>query len=533
MSEGDGESDGSVDSDVDEMSHRERLTRAQTLQAAAACETDLGDLAAASVSLKEALRFLREVDEDSPKEAQLLRAAILAASKEAFHAAQTASSSTAHQHVRLSAAQAAYALNHAVSSASANSIVLGLLEGLAQAVSQPAGASDFCDAGGLPPLLQVCSGRHDVECTLHALEAVRALSSIGSMVPALCLAGAQGSADGNCLWWLSPSLQTTAMARRLGGLRIMASMTDTTGLDGKQQTMVQAALRSALTCPSAQMGSSDVMCIPCHDGTENMMARLQSLLATAIDKGGEPAVQVALIACTCFRNLARDAELRQHFQLLLPLLVRVCFLSKPSPILHEPGTAAASASPCGENVQPGSYCNSLLLLAALECLINCMSNSAGNRAALLNASHSITCNLSSAKWGFGLKSLNTPLILTKVATQSQATVCGLMPGDIVVRVGEHVDYGESLAFLQQALREGGAAEVELQRTGVGILAGGTCDSISKLEWIRSFMCSIRFVLLFDDKNNNISISLFLTARSPLFGLCVRLLNHGCNGLVEV
>jgi len=519
LCEGNGESDGSVDSDVDEMSHRERITRAQTLQAAAACETDLGDLVAASVSLKEALRFLREVDEDSPKEAQLLRAAILTASKEAFQAAQTAGSSTAHQHVRLSAAQAAYSLNHAVSSATADSIVPGLLEGLAQAVSQPAGASDFCDAGGLPPLLQVCAG-HDAECTSHALEAVRALSSIGSMVPTLCSAGAQGSADGNCLWWLSPSLQTTAMARRLGGLRIMASITDTRGLDGKQQTVVQAALRSALMCPSAQMGSSDVMCIPCHDGTENMMARLQSLLATAIDTGGEPDVQVALIVCTCIRNLARDAELRQHFQLLLPLLVRVCFLSKPSPILHEPGTAAAAASPCGENVQPGSYCNSLLLLAALECLINCMSNSPGNRAALLNASHSITCNLSSAKWGFGLKSLHTPLILTKVAAQSQAAVCGLMPGDIVVRVGEHVDYGESLAFLQQALREGGAAEVELQRTGVGILAGGTCDLIWKWEWIRSLMCSchidIRFVLLFDDKNNNNSISLFLTARSPYF-----------------
>ena len=50
-------------------------------------------------------------------------------------------------------------------------------------------------------------------------------------------------------------------------------------------------------------------------------------------------------------------------------------------------------------------------------------------------------------------------------------MCGLIPGDIIVRINEHVDYGPSLPHLQQALRQGGAAEVQLQRTGVVVLAG--------------------------------------------------------------
>ena len=109
--------------------------------------------------------------------------------------------------------------------------------------------------------------------------------------------------------------------------------------------------------------------------------------------------------------------------------------------------------------------------AALEALINCMSNSPENRAAVLDASHAITCRFTHSKWGFGLKTLQPPLILTRVDGESEAARNALMAGDIVVRVGEHLDHGHGLPLLQQALRQGGAAEVQLQRTGVGILAG--------------------------------------------------------------
>jgi hypothetical protein len=130
---------------------------------------------------------------------------------------------------------------------------------------------------------------------------------------------------------------------------------------------------------------------------------------------------------------------------------------------------------CKTDMHSNSADGQASLLAALEAVINCMTNSASNRMAALDASNVITCHFTLAKWGVRLKTLQPPLILTGVDAESEAARAGLMAGDIVVRVGDDLDHGPGLPSLQQALRQGGAAEVQLQRTGVGIIAGN--DSI--------------------------------------------------------
>lgn len=308
----------SEDDEVEAMSFRQRLNKATELQAASARSTEAGALAAASADLKEALRFLRDVDEDSPREAQHLRTTILAASKRLFdQCAKGAEGKMGPKDEKMSAAQAAHAISHAAGGNESGKVDPCVLENLALCLHGAEGARDFCDAGGLLPLLQLCSRRED-SCSSRALEAVLALSSIIFMVPALCSAGAQASARGNCLWWLRESLHTGTGAAldHLRGLNVMRNMSDTKDLDGKQLATVQCALRHAMT----EAGES---------GEENMIALLHTLLTSAITSADAPDEPLALLLCTCIRNLARDAQLRAHLAPLLPLLVTVCFLSTP------------------------------------------------------------------------------------------------------------------------------------------------------------------------------------------------------------
>jgi len=235
--------DLSSEDEVEQLSYRDRLTKAAALQVTAARRIEQVDLAAASADLKEALRFLREVDEDSPKEAQLLRADILEASKINFDRLQAAGSDVCAKVASISGAQAARALGHALSTKVSDPS--GLFLNVQQSLAESEGARDFCDAGGLSHLLQLCAREGD-SCSFHALETVHVLSSMRCMVPAICFAGARGSSDDNCLWWLRSAFHKAADKRqRLRGLRIMSKISDTSGLDVAQQAAVQTALRHA------------------------------------------------------------------------------------------------------------------------------------------------------------------------------------------------------------------------------------------------------------------------------------------------
>jgi len=474
--------DDADDNEVEDMSYRDRLSRAQELQAGAGRAAAQGELAAAAAGLTEALRFLRDVDEDSPKEAQQLRAAVLEASRQVFAQGATrtlpgvAETAAPDEGSVVSPAQTAHLLCQAAAEDAAPAPTL--LRHLLRDLAEREGARDFCDAGGLPPLLQLCA-RQDTACASQALEAVQALSGTGSMVPAICMAGAQCGHGRPCLWWLRQSFCTGARApQRMSGLRILRNLSDTKGLDDTQQAAVSAILRSAITSRHPDTPGDG-------EATQDMIAQLHALLAAAMHALREPDYEQALLLCTCFRNLARDAGLRGHFAPVLPELLHVCFRLASSRSLDSPdtargdgaGTATCKTDKGSKESESGDPPDSPtpdrqgLLLAALEALINCMSNSSENRAAVLDASHAITCRFTHSKWGFGLKTLQPPLILTRVDGESEAARNALMAGDIVVRVGEHLDHGHGLPLLQQALRQGGAAEVQLQRTGVGILAG--------------------------------------------------------------
>jgi len=451
------------DDEVDDMSYRERLTRAKKLHSAAKGAS----LDEAAAHLKSALRFLYDVDEDSPKEAQELRAAVLGASSRVFEqlgaiqVVQTAARATPLAEPSLSAAQAGHALRQAGQGSQAAGdveVAPAVLEQLARCVADAAGAGDFHDAGGLPPLLQLCSCSRSEEATLYALNAVHAFSSVRSMVLAIFSAAQLNGSSNDGLWWLRRAVHVANPSSRDLCLKIISNMSDIRDLDVKQQSMVHAALRNALVhqaCPSGARSPS------------TLLQEIEKLLLLSADEG-KPDLHLGLLVCTCIRNLARDGEMRCHFEPLMPVMVRLCAISQAACYKTCP-TAKTKAE--GVASEAETKHSRSLLLVAIEALINCMSNSPNNRAELLNSSHSIVCRFSGAKWGLGLKNLQPPLVLTRVDASSEAAMCGLIPGDIIVRINEHVDYGPSLPHLQQALRQGGAAEVQLQRTGVVVLAG--------------------------------------------------------------
>lgn len=467
--------------DVEEMSYRERLTRAKKLQdlAAASSENALD----AAAHLRQALRYLWDVDEDSPKEAQMLRAAILQASAlDLQHQGASGPGTRSGAHntsgaVHLSAAQAAHVLKQACPKGPGDDfdVAPAFIENLPQCFAEAVGACEFFDAGGLPPLLQLCS--RQTAFSLQALHSVHAFSATRSMVPAMCSAGTQDDqCNRDCLWWLRRTVHTDAdPSERVLGLKIIANMSDVKELDAKQQDLVQSALRKALLhrvwggiCTPIEAGSS----MQLRD--QGLIQQLEKLLANLVGDQRISDLELALLLCTCIRNLARDAELRGHLECLLPLLLKVCVIAQSAFGARAPQTQPVLPA-ANARARADTECCHSVLLAALEALINCMSGSATNRGALLNSSASIVCHFSAVRWGFGLKNLRTPLILTKVEAASEAATCGLVPGDVIVRVGEHVDYGESLLLLQQSLRQGGSAEVEVQRTGVVVLAGeSTC-----------------------------------------------------------
>ena len=475
--------DADEDDEVEEMSYRDRLAAAQGEFVVANAAAAKGELATAAAGLQEALRFLRDVDEDSPKEAQQLRAAVLEASRQVFALGAAlvmdgGASAEAIDKGNISPAQTALALCQAA--AGDDALAPALFHRLPGVLAERAGARDFCDAGGLPPLLQLCA-RQDAMCSSHALESVHALSCIGSMVPAICLAGKQCGDGKNCLWWLRRSIHTGApAAQRMSGLSILRNLSDTKGLDDKQQAAVQTALRNAITSPHADTSSDG-------GGTQDMIAQLLALLtSSATHATHEPDYQLLQLLCTCFRNLARDAGVRSRFAPALSVLLHVCFRLEYLGTASQSQTGAGmqtcktgkalmATATCKTDVHSHSADGQASLLAALEAVINCMTNSASNRMAALDASNVITCHFTHAKWGVSLKTLQPPLILTGVDAESEAARAGLMAGDIVVRVGDDLDHGPGLPSLQQALRQGGAAEVQLQRTGVGIIAGN--DSI--------------------------------------------------------
>ena len=459
----------SSEDEVEQLSYRERLTKAAALQVTAARQIEQEDLAAASADLKEALRFLRDVDEDSPKEAQLLRADILEASKINFDRLQAAGSDVCAKVASISGAQAARALGHALSTKVSDPS--GLFLNVQQSLAESEGARDFCDAGGLSHLLQLCAREGD-PCSFHALEIVQVLSSMRCMVPAICFTGARGSSDDNCLWWLRPAFHKAADKRqRLRGLRIMSKISDTTGLDVAQQAAVQTALRHALltcpenapeakpatqpdpvnlfrratpTCTTTVNVSAGVpvlhvanRCDGCDVddqavGAENMLAHLLYQLQLATDPMPDADDEVVLLLCTCIRNLARDAQLRRHLSPAVSLLVHVCFISNPTPSSYPQRPPRFAAGACGldgdvwewrkqaGDVWEWESSKQAALLAAIEALINCISSSAEARGAVLAASHSITCRLTTKKWGIGLKNLRPPLVLTKVEERSAA-----------------------------------------------------------------------------------------------------------------
>jgi len=466
--------DLSSEDEVEQLSYRERLTKAAALQVTAARQIEQEDLAAASADLKEALRFLRDVDEDSPKEAQLLRADILEASKINFDRLQAAGSDVCAKVASISGAQAARALGHALSTKVSDPS--GLFLNVQQSLAESEGARDFCDAGGLSHLLQLCAREGD-SCSFHALEIVHVLSSMRCMVPAICFAGARGSSDDNCLWWLRPAFHKAADKRqRLRGLRIMSKISDTTSLDVAQQAAVQTALRHALltctenapeakpatqpdpvnlfrratpTCTTTASVSAGVPVLhvanPCDVddqavGAENMLAHLLYQLQLATDPMSDADDEVVLLLCTCIRNLARDAQVRRHLSPAVPLLVHVCFISNPTPSSYPQRPPRFAAGACGldgdvwewrkqagdvwewESSKQAEWESSkqAALLAAIEALINCISSSAEARGAVLAASHSITCHLTTNKWGIRLKNLRPPLVLTKVEDRSAA-----------------------------------------------------------------------------------------------------------------
>ena len=473
------------DDEVEEMSYRDRLAAAQGELAAANAAAAKGELATAAAGLQEALRFLRDVDEDSPKEAQQLRAAVLEASRQVFargaaRVMDGGAGAEALDEGSVSPAQMAHALCQAA--AGDDALAPALFQSLPGVLAERAGARVFCDAGGLPPLLQLCA-RQDAMCSSHALEALHALSCIGLMVPAICVAGKQCGDGRNCLWWLRRSIHTGApAAQRMSGLSILRNLSDTKGLDDKQQAAVQTDLRNAITSPHADTPSDG-------GASQDMIAQLLALLTAATHATHEPDYQLVHLLCTCFRNLARDAGVRRHFASALSVLLGVCFrLDDVCFRLEYLGTACQSeggagsgtcktgapllaTGTCKTDMHSNSADAQASLLAALEAVINCMTNSPENRLAALDASKVITCHFSHAKWGVRLKTLQPPLILTGIDAESEAARAALMPGDIVVRVGDDLDHGPGLPSLQQALRRGGAAEVQLQRTGVGIIAG--------------------------------------------------------------
>lgn len=309
------------------------------------------------------------------------------------------------------------------------------------------------------------------------------------MVPAMCSAGAQADQNNSdCLWWLRRTVHTAAEpSERVLGLKIISNMSDIRGLDAKQQDLVHSALRNALerrfcrVCTPSGGASSSV-----QQKIGDLIQELEKLLSSiASDEGCINDFQLALVLCTCVRNLARDAEARPHFECLIPPLLRVCVLSQSAfRTSRAPQTELALGATTAQ-VDPEH--SQSLLLVALEALINSMSGCPSNRAALLDSSESIFCHFTGARWGFGLKNLQTPLVLTKVETGSEAAMCGLVPGDVIVRIGEHVDYGDSLPLLQQSLRQGGSAEVQLQRTGVVVLAGD-CEQMCSMGDVTSPCC---------------------------------------------
>ena len=471
--------------DIEEMSFRERLTQAQALQAAAMLDAGAGALPLAAKKLQGALRFLRDVDEDSPQEARRLREAVLAASHRVFEesTALAAPCCTELQEHDPTAAQVAHALCRShTANGSAVAVSPGLIERLKASLADGASARDFVDARGLPSLLDLCSRTGTPSTAIHALHAVQALSSHCTMIPAICAATCRDEQDaGGCLWWLRPTLRTDADERQcLVGLHILRLLSDTTGLDEISQTGVQRALRHAVTCHGAAALDGPLAMPRVGEDTpdaSNILTQLQQLLALGADSRGpgwdHDAAMVREV-CLCVRNLMRDAQLRSRAEPIVPLLLRICVLAARSTISSSvtPSTAAASAT----TAQGG-----LGALAPLEALINCMSNSPDNRLALLNASFPLSCHFSSARWGFGLKTLQPPLILTKVTVGSEAEAQGLLPGDVVVQVGQHEVHGASLQQLQQALREGGAAKVQVQRTGVGVLAACLAASCNTAE----------------------------------------------------
>ena len=469
------------DDDVEEMSYRERITKAKELRELAAASS--GDALDAAAHLRQALRYLFDVDEDSPKEAQMLRAAILEASAQLFeqHGAAVqetqAETRTSLCAARYSAAQTAHVLRQACPPTGPGDeldVAPPVLENLAHCFAEEAGACDFLDAGGLPPLLHLCS--RQIPSSSQALHAMHAFSARSSMVPAMCSAGAQAVQNSSdCLWWLRRTVRPAAEpSERVLGLKIISNMSDIRGLDAKQQDLVHSALRNALVrrvCTLSDGASSSV-----QQKAGDLIQELEKLLSSiASDEGCINDFQLALVLCTCVRNLARDAETRPHFECLMPLLLRVCVLSQSA---FRTGRAPQTELALGATTaQMDPEHSQSLLLVALEALINIMSGCPSNRAALLNSSESIFCHFTGARWGIGLKNLQTPLVLTKVETGSEAAMCGLVPGDIIVRIGEHVDYGDSLPLLQQSLRQGGSAEVQLQRTGVVVLAGDDSEQM--------------------------------------------------------